>query len=33
MVQWLKKHDESAGRVIERALLMAYKLKEPKERR
>ena len=33
MVQWLKKHDESAGRVIERALLMAHKLKEPKERR
>ena len=31
MVQWLKKHDEPAGRLIERALFMTYKLKEPKK--
>jgi hypothetical protein len=33
MVQWLKNHDDPAGRVIEKALMMVYKLKEPEERR
>ena len=33
MVQWLKNHDDPAGRVIERALIMTYDLKKPKERR
>jgi hypothetical protein len=31
MVQWLKKHDEPAGRVIEEAIIKYYKLKQPDE--
>ena len=33
MVQWLKKHDEPAGRVIEEALMKQYKLKQPDGKR
>jgi hypothetical protein len=33
LADWLKNHPESSGRLIERALIMTYKIKEPKERR
>lgn len=33
LCKWLTEHPESTGRLIERALIMTYKLKEPKERR
>lgn len=32
LYDWLKNHPESSGRLIERALVMTHKLKEPKER-
>jgi hypothetical protein len=33
LFDWLKNHPEPSGRLIERALIMTYELKEPKERR
>ena len=33
LADWLKKHPESSGRLIERALIMTYELKEPKTKR
>jgi hypothetical protein len=30
LADWLKKHPEPSGRLIERALIMTYGLKEPK---
>jgi hypothetical protein len=33
LAEWLSNHPESSGRLIERALIMTYELKEPKERR
>ena len=30
VIKWLQKHPESSGRLIERALIMTYELKEPK---
>ena len=30
IADWLKNHPESSGRLIERALIMTYDLKEPK---
>ncbi len=30
LADWLKNHPESSGRLIERALIMTYDLKEPK---
>ena len=33
VIDWLRKHPESSGRLVERALIMTYELKEPKERR
>jgi len=32
VIKWLRKHPESSGRLIERALIMVYGIKEPKER-
>ena len=32
LADWLRNHPESSGRLIERALIMVYGLKEPKER-
>ena len=33
LADWLKNHPEPSGRLIERALIMTYEIKEPKERR
>jgi len=33
LCKWMTEHPESSGRLIERALIMTYNLKEPKERR
>ena len=33
IIKWLQGQPESAGRMIERALCMVYKIKEPKERK
>jgi hypothetical protein len=33
LADWLRNHPESSGRLVERALIMTYELKEPKERR
>ena len=33
IIRWLQNHPESAGRLVERALVMTYDIKEPKERR
>jgi hypothetical protein len=33
LFDWLKSHPEPSGRLIERALVMTYGIKEPKERR
>ena len=33
IIRWLQDHPESAGRLVERALVMTYDIKEPKERR
>ena len=33
LYDWLSNHPESSGRLIERALIMTYELKEPKQRR
>jgi len=33
IADWLKSHPESSGRLIERALIMTYDLKEPKAKR
>ncbi len=33
IIKWLRGQPESAGRMIERALIMTYSIKEPKERR
>jgi hypothetical protein len=33
VIEWLRNHPESAGRLVERAVCMVYKIKEPKERR
>ncbi len=33
LANWLSNHPESSGRLVERALIMTYELKEPKERR
>ncbi len=30
LADWLKKHPEPSGRLIERALIMTYELKEPR---
>lgn len=30
VIQWLRSQPESSGRLIERALIMTYDLKEPK---
>jgi hypothetical protein len=32
MADWLKKHPEPSGRLIERALIMTYEIKEPKKK-
>ena len=31
IIQWLRDQPESAGRLVERALVMTYKIKEPKK--
>jgi len=31
LFDWLKNHPESSGRLIERALIMTYGIKEPKK--
>ena len=33
VIKWLQNHPESAGHLVERAVCMVYKIKEPKERR
>jgi hypothetical protein len=33
VIKWLQNHPESAGRLVERAVIMVYGIKEPKERR
>ncbi len=33
LANWLSNHPESSGRLVERALIMTYDIKEPKERR
>jgi hypothetical protein len=33
LADWLKKHPEPSGRLIERALIMTYDIKEPKNER
>ena len=30
LAEWLSNHPESSGRLVERALIMTYDLKEPK---
>ena len=32
LCKWLTEHPESSGRLIERALIMTYDLKEPKKK-
>ena len=32
VIKWLRSEPESAGRLVERALIMTYGIKEPKER-
>ena len=32
LADWLKKHPEPSGRLIERALIMTYEIKEPKKK-
>ena len=32
VIDWLRKHPESAGRLVERAVCMVYNIKEPKRR-
>jgi hypothetical protein len=32
VIKWLQGHPESAGRLVERALIMIYGIKQPKER-
>lgn len=32
VIKWLQRHPESSGRLVERALIMTYNIKEPKER-
>jgi hypothetical protein len=31
VIDWLRKHPESSGRLVERALIMTYGIKEPKK--
>ena len=31
LAEWLSNHPESSGRLVERALIMTYGIKEPKE--
>jgi hypothetical protein len=33
LAEWLSNHPESSGRLVERALIMTYDVKEPNERR